>query len=53
MIGGTNYKGKILWAAEGQGANKTGALIVMSPVEPYNTTGTSPHAGFADRAAIC
>ncbi|CAJ2513040.1 Uu.00g011590.m01.CDS01 [Anthostomella pinea] len=36
--GGTNYKGQILFAGEGQGADVPPELIVMNPVEPYNTT---------------
>ncbi|KAI0025573.1 D-lactonohydrolase [Xylariomycetidae sp. FL0641] len=36
--GGTNYKGQILFAGEGQGANVAPALFVMNPREPYNTT---------------
>jgi gluconolactonase len=36
--GGTNYRGQILFAAEGQGAHITSDLIVMNPLEPYNTT---------------
>ncbi|KAI0478225.1 gluconolactonase [Xylaria cf. heliscus] len=36
--GATNYKGQILFAAEGQGAYKTSELIIMNPREPYNTT---------------
>lgn len=39
VTGGTNYKGQILFAAEGQGANVPSELIIMNPVEPYNTTG--------------
>ncbi|KAI0442967.1 gluconolactonase [Xylaria telfairii] len=36
--GATNYKGQLLFAAEGQGARKTSELIIMNPREPYNTT---------------
>ncbi|KAK3317364.1 hypothetical protein B0T19DRAFT_389452 [Cercophora scortea] len=36
--GAVQYKGKILYAAEGQGPSKAPALIVLNPVEPYNTT---------------
>ncbi|KAI1146614.1 gluconolactonase [Nemania diffusa] len=36
--GATNYKGQILFAAEGQGAYKTSELIIMNPRAPYNTT---------------
>lgn len=36
--GGINYRGQILFAAEGQGADKTSELIIMNPQEPYNTT---------------
>ncbi|RYP68685.1 hypothetical protein DL770_008409 [Monosporascus sp. CRB-9-2] len=36
--GATNYKGQLLFAAEGQGPNVTSELIIMNPREPYNTT---------------
>ncbi|KAJ0124850.1 evolved d-pantonohydrolase [Diaporthe amygdali] len=36
--GATNYKGQILYMAEGAGADNTSNAVVMSPVEPYNTT---------------
>ncbi|EGY17118.1 Gluconolactonase like protein [Verticillium longisporum] len=36
--GGTNYKGQIIFAGEGQGANVASALYLMNPVAPYNTT---------------
>ncbi|KAH8591934.1 hypothetical protein B0O99DRAFT_654088 [Bisporella sp. PMI_857] len=36
--GATNYKGQILYMAEGQGADIPSALVVMNPKEPYNTT---------------
>ncbi|KAI1657946.1 calcium-dependent phosphotriesterase [Daldinia decipiens] len=36
--GGTNYKGEIVFAAEGQGDDATSQLVVMNPREPYNTT---------------
>ncbi|KAI0966548.1 lactonohydrolase [Xylaria arbuscula] len=36
--GGINYKGNILFAAEGQGASKPSELVIMNPREPYNTT---------------
>ena len=36
--GGTNYKGQILFAGEGQGPNIPSELYIMNPVEPYNTT---------------
>lgn len=36
--GGTNYKGNIIFAGEGQGDNIPSALYVMNPVAPYNTT---------------
>lgn len=36
--GATNYRGQILYMAEGAGADNTSQLIVMNPVEPYNTT---------------
>ncbi len=36
--GGTNYKGNIIFAGEGQGDNVPSALYVMNPLPPYNTT---------------
>ncbi|RYP16711.1 hypothetical protein DL765_004947 [Monosporascus sp. GIB2] len=36
--GATNYRGQLLFAAEGQGPNVTSDLIIMNPREPYNTT---------------
>ncbi|KAF7550134.1 hypothetical protein G7Z17_g5907 [Cylindrodendrum hubeiense] len=36
--GGTNYKGQIIFAGEGQGDDVPSALYVMNPVAPYNTT---------------
>ncbi|KAL0936740.1 evolved d-pantonohydrolase [Colletotrichum truncatum] len=36
--GGTNYKGNIIFAGEGQGDRIASALYLMNPVEPYNTT---------------
>ncbi|KAI1815465.1 lactonohydrolase [Poronia punctata] len=36
--GATNYKGNILFAAEGQGDDKTSELIILNPRKPYNTT---------------
>ncbi|KAF9873495.1 evolved d-pantonohydrolase [Colletotrichum karsti] len=36
--GGTNYKGNIVFAGEGQGANITSSLYLMNPVAPFNTT---------------
>ncbi|RYP68440.1 hypothetical protein DL771_006704 [Monosporascus sp. 5C6A] len=36
--GATNYRGQLLFAAEGQGPNVTSELIIMNPREPYNTT---------------
>ncbi|OLN87725.1 Gluconolactonase 1 [Colletotrichum chlorophyti] len=36
--GGTNYKGQIIFAGEGQGDRIPSALYLMNPVEPYNTT---------------
>lgn len=37
-LGGTNYKGNIIFAGEGQGEKIPSALYLMNPVEPYNTT---------------
>lgn len=37
--GGTNYKGQIIFAGEGQGDRIASALYLMNPLEPYNTTG--------------
>lgn len=39
VIGGTNYRGQIIFAGEGQGDNKPPSLWVMNPQKPYNTTG--------------
>ncbi|XDG09417.1 hypothetical protein ABKA04_009032 [Annulohypoxylon sp. FPYF3050] len=36
--GGTNFRGHIVFTAEGQGDNKPPTLMLMNPVEPYNTT---------------
>lgn len=36
--GATNYRGQILFTAEGQGENTASALYVMNPREPYNTS---------------
>ncbi|KAK1638071.1 D-lactonohydrolase [Colletotrichum phormii] len=36
--GGTNYKGQIIFAGEGQGERVPSALYLMNPVEPYSTT---------------
>ncbi|KAJ4985352.1 evolved d-pantonohydrolase [Stagonosporopsis vannaccii] len=36
--GGTNYKGNIIFAGEGQGDTVPSALYVMNPEAPYNTT---------------
>ncbi|KAI0387764.1 calcium-dependent phosphotriesterase [Hypomontagnella monticulosa] len=36
--GATNFNGNIVFAAEGQGDNKTSQLVVMNPREPYNTS---------------
>ncbi|KAK0726091.1 lactonohydrolase [Lasiosphaeris hirsuta] len=36
--GATQYKGQLLYAAEGQGPKKAPALIILNPVAPYNTT---------------
>lgn len=36
--GATNYRGQIVFAAEGQGDDLTSQLVVMNPEEPYNTT---------------
>ncbi|KAK7753761.1 hypothetical protein SLS62_004386 [Diatrype stigma] len=36
--GATNYKGQIVFAAEGQGSDAPSELIIMNPREPYNTT---------------
>ena len=39
--GATQWKGQLLYAAEGQGDNKPAALIALNPRAPYNTTGES------------
>ncbi|WXC60180.1 hypothetical protein SNK03_006041 [Fusarium graminearum] len=36
--GGTNYKGQIIFAGEGQGEDVPSALYLMNPEKPYNTT---------------
>ncbi|KAF4979796.1 hypothetical protein FZEAL_4070 [Fusarium zealandicum] len=36
--GGTNYKGQIIFAGEGQGDDVPSALYLMKPEEPFNTT---------------
>ncbi|KAK7424595.1 hypothetical protein QQZ08_008605 [Neonectria magnoliae] len=36
--GGTNYKGQIIFAGEGQGEDVPSALYLMNPKAPYNTT---------------
>ncbi|KAF5591463.1 gluconolactonase [Fusarium pseudocircinatum] len=36
--GGTNYKGQIIFAGEGQGEKIPSALYLMNPEAPYNTT---------------
>ncbi|KAJ4017540.1 hypothetical protein NW766_003603 [Fusarium irregulare] len=36
--GGTNYKGEIVFAGEGQGESIPSALYLMNPKKPYNTT---------------
>lgn len=37
--GGTNWRGQVIFAGEGQGVDVPSALYLMNPVEPYNTTG--------------
>jgi gluconolactonase len=39
--GGTNYKGQIIFAGEGQGSDVASALYIMNPNAPYNTTSKS------------
>ncbi|ROW06592.1 hypothetical protein VMCG_04274 [Cytospora schulzeri] len=36
--GAANYRGQIIYTAEGAGPHNTSNLVVMNPVEPYNTT---------------
>nr|XP_031858214.1 uncharacterized protein CI109_006357 [Kwoniella shandongensis]KAA5525286.1 hypothetical protein CI109_006357 [Kwoniella shandongensis] len=36
--GGTNFRGKIVFAGEGQGDDIPSALYLLDPEEPYNTT---------------
>lgn len=36
--GATNYRGQIVYMAEGAGPDNTSNVVVMNPVEPYNTT---------------
>jgi gluconolactonase len=40
--GGTNYKGQIIFAGEGQGDDVASALYIMNPNPPYNTTSRFP-----------
>lgn len=44
--GATNYKGNLVYMAEGQGSNVPSELILMNPLEPYNTTGKPPLSSF-------
>lgn len=37
--GGTNWRGKIVFAGEGMGPDVASALYLMEPEAPYNTTG--------------
>lgn len=37
-LGGTNYKGNIIFAGEGMGADIAPALYLANPIPPYNTT---------------
>ena len=37
--GATNYRGEIVFAAEGQNADKPSEIIRLNPRAPYNTTG--------------
>ncbi|KAI1458055.1 calcium-dependent phosphotriesterase [Annulohypoxylon moriforme] len=36
--GATNFRGQIVVTTEGQGDDKTSRLVLMNPVEPYNST---------------
>jgi gluconolactonase len=36
--GATNFRGQIVYMAEGAGPDNTSNVILMNPVEPYNTT---------------
>lgn len=36
--GATNFRGQILYMAEGAGAENTSNAVLMNPREPYNTT---------------
>lgn len=36
--GATNYRGQIVYMAEGAGAANTSNVVLMNPREPYNTT---------------
>lgn len=42
LAGGTNYKGQIIFAGEGQGDNIPSALYLMNPRSPHNTTSETP-----------
>jgi gluconolactonase len=43
-IGGTYYKGDIIFAGEGQGDEVPSSLFRMNPLPPYNTTGKTHQA---------
>lgn len=40
--GGNNYRGKLIFAGEGQGNDTAPALYVMNPKEPYDTESMYP-----------
>ncbi|KAK7748105.1 hypothetical protein SLS53_001357 [Cytospora paraplurivora] len=36
--GATNYRGQLVYLAEGAGPDNTSALVALNPLEPYNST---------------
>jgi len=38
-LGGTNYKGNIIFTGEGQSDNVPSSLYLLNPEAPFNTTG--------------
>lgn len=38
VVGATNFRGQIVYMAEGAGPGNTSNVVLMNPVEPYNTT---------------
>lgn len=38
VLGATKFRGQIVYMAEGAGPGNTSNVVLMNPVEPYNTT---------------